>query len=631
MRRALVTVMLAAALGPGAALGADGDLDPGFGTGGTATIDLGGDAVGAGVAVQPDGKLVVAGSVGTDFAVARLNPDGTPDTSFAGGSTLVDFGGDDTATSVALLPDGRIAVAGFTGAGGAGADPFDFAVALLGPDGEPDTAFSGDGRQTVEFGHDDRAQAVAADATGQIVVAGTHDDGTPAFAFARLTASGALDVNFGDAGRKEVAFPGPARLDALALTPAGGVVGAGSTSDATPAADMAVVRLQDDGDQDTAFSGDGRVVVDFGADDRASGVAARGDGSIVVAGTSLGSTADFALASLEPDGDLDVNFGDEGRQTATFGTGLPGSDEVATDVAVTSIGRIAVAGWTDTGDDPDQFALAMFGRDGAPSAGFSENGKRTVDFGADDEAAGLAARGNSIYLAGTTVAGADSEVAVAALEGGGPRVAIRDAAAFETSTNANIPLSLSAASSVPVSVRLTTFAGTARPDRDFTPVDTTVTFPAGTTTLRVPVPLIDDRTVEPVETFTVGLSEPTEAGLGRDVGLVRISSNERDRRAPVLTRVRVRPKIFRVARGARVSYRLSERASVLLSFRVKRRGRWEPFVGRRLIGRAGSNALALHRRIAGRRLRPGRYRVDLRATDGARNHSKRVRRTFTVR
>jgi uncharacterized delta-60 repeat protein len=637
MRRALVTVLLAAALGPVAALAADGDLDTGFDQDGTTTIGLGGDDAASGAAVQPDGKLVVAGSsdagtTGTDFAVLRLNPDGTPDTTFSGdGSTVVDFGGDDTARAVALLPDGGIAVVGFTDLGGTAADPQDFAVALLEPDGTADGSFSGDGRQTVDFGHDDRAHGVAIDADGQILVAGTHDDGSPAFAFARLTPGGALDVGFGDVGRKEVVFVGPAELDSVALTPTGGIVAAGSMTDATPAADMVVARLEGDGDQDTAFSGDGRAVIDFGGDDRAAGVAARRDGSVVVAGTSTTGSGGVVLASLEPDGDLDVNFGDLGRQTVTFGSSATGSDEAASDVAVTSTGRIAVAGRADSGNDPDQFAVALLGRDGAPSAGFSANGKRTVDFGGDDETVAVVPRGNRIYLAGTTGASPDRDFAVAVLEGGGPRVAIRDAAAFETSGLVNVPVNLTAASNVPVTVRVTTIAGTARAGRDFVPVDTTLTFPVGTTAARATVTLVDDSTVEPVETFVVALSEPGEAGLGRDAATIRISSNERDRRAPVLSRVRVRPKTFRAARGGRVSYRLSERASVLLAFQVKRRGRWQPFVARRLSGRAGANALRMRRRIAGRRLRAGRYRVVLRASDIARNQSKRVRRTFTVR
>jgi uncharacterized delta-60 repeat protein len=637
MRRLLVTVLLAAALGPVAALAADGDLDTGFDEDGTTTIGLGGDDAAAGAAVQADGKLVVAGTsvagtTGADFAVVRLNPDGTPDTSFSGGgSTLIDLGGEDTASGVALLPDGRIAVVGFTDLGGTAADPHDFAVVLLEPDGTPDGSFSGDGRQTVDFGHDDRAHAVAVDANGRIVVAGTHDDGSPTFAFARLTPAGALDVEFGGVGRKEVAFGGPAELDAVAVTPAGGVVAAGSMTDATPAADMVVARLEGDGDQDATFSGDGRVVIDFGGDDRAAGVAARRDGSVVVAGTSTTGSGGVVLASLEPDGDLDVNFGDLGRQAVTFGSTAAGSDEAASDVTVTSTGRIAVAGRADSGDDPDQFAVALLGRDGAPSAGFSANGKRTVDFGGDDETVAVVARGNRIYLAGTTGAAPDRDLAVAALEGGGPRVAIRDAAAFETSGIVNVPVSLSAASNVPVTVRVTTIAGTARAGRDFVPVDTTLTFPVGTTAARATVSLVDDSAVEPVETFLVALSEPTEAGLGRDTATIRITSNERDRRAPVLSRVKVRPKAFRAARGGKVKYRLSERASVLLQFKVKRRGRWQPFVARRLSGRLGANALRLGRRIAGRRLRAGRYRVVLRASDIARNQSKRVRRGFTVR
>src|SRR5215218_464539 len=199
MKPVALTLTIALLLAGATALAADGDLDGGFAGSGTATLDLGGDEVARATAVQADGKLVVAGSTdaGTsqDFAIARYDPDGTLDLTFSGdGHTAVSFGGDDAATAVTALSDGRIAVAGATTAGATASDPSDFAVAVLTSDGDLDTSFSGDGRQTVQFGDDDRAQALAADASGRLVVGGTHDDGSPTFAFARLTTAGALDA-----------------------------------------------------------------------------------------------------------------------------------------------------------------------------------------------------------------------------------------------------------------------------------------------------------------------------------------------------------------------------------------------------------------------------------------------------
>src|SRR5262249_24021387 len=103
-----------------------GDLDTTFNTSGKAEIyfDLGGSNGddGRAVAIQPDGKIVVVGAVerdssNYDFGISRLNPDGSPDTTFSGdGEATVSFdaGGSrsDRATGVAIQPDGKIVVVG---------------------------------------------------------------------------------------------------------------------------------------------------------------------------------------------------------------------------------------------------------------------------------------------------------------------------------------------------------------------------------------------------------------------------------------------------------------------------------------------------------------------------------------
>src|SRR4029079_12810350 len=97
-----------------------------------------------------------------------FNPDGSPDTSFSGdGKQTTDFGGfDDQATAVALQADGKIVAVG-SGANG------DFALARYSAGGSLDTSFSGDGKQTTDFGAQDRATGVAVQSDGKIVVVGT--------------------------------------------------------------------------------------------------------------------------------------------------------------------------------------------------------------------------------------------------------------------------------------------------------------------------------------------------------------------------------------------------------------------------------------------------------------------------
>src|SRR3990172_3480045 len=92
-----------------------GDLDRSFGSGGTVISDFGGFSA-ASLALQPDGKMVVAGGSGFDFALARYNADGSLDAGFgSGGMVTTDFGDWDGAHAVAIQADGKIVVAGSFG------------------------------------------------------------------------------------------------------------------------------------------------------------------------------------------------------------------------------------------------------------------------------------------------------------------------------------------------------------------------------------------------------------------------------------------------------------------------------------------------------------------------------------
>src|SRR5262249_21381518 len=149
---------------------ADGSLDATFANTGAGTIDFGfagGNGQATGVALQADGKIVVsgfgdvAGSGQNDFAVARLNADGSLDASFNGtGKVPTDSAFNAQATAVALRPSaGKIVVAGF---GNQPAGSASFLAARLNTNGTLDTSFNGTGKQSVSFGATDRAYAVAA-------------------------------------------------------------------------------------------------------------------------------------------------------------------------------------------------------------------------------------------------------------------------------------------------------------------------------------------------------------------------------------------------------------------------------------------------------------------------------------
>jgi len=144
----------------------DGSLNASFGVGGMVTTDLGSSGssgdYGYSVVLQSDGKIVVSGMSNYNFAVVRYNPEGSLDTTFAGdGKATTDFGSNDMGLSVALQYDGKIVVAGLSGGV--------FAVARYNVDGSLDTSFSGDGKVNTEAGS---GYGVAVQSDGKVVVAG---------------------------------------------------------------------------------------------------------------------------------------------------------------------------------------------------------------------------------------------------------------------------------------------------------------------------------------------------------------------------------------------------------------------------------------------------------------------------
>jgi uncharacterized delta-60 repeat protein len=140
------------------------------------------------VALTGDGKIVVVGRVGLGpavFALARFDATGAPDPEFgAGGLVTTPIGtGDAVANAVAVQPDGKLVVAGYAFDGGTAG----FAVVRYTADGVPDPGFGAGGIVTVDFyGADDRAECVAIQPDGGIVVAGSAGNVRAGLGLARL-------------------------------------------------------------------------------------------------------------------------------------------------------------------------------------------------------------------------------------------------------------------------------------------------------------------------------------------------------------------------------------------------------------------------------------------------------------
>jgi uncharacterized delta-60 repeat protein len=386
----------------------NGSLDPGFSGDGRQRTNFGGPDEANGVALQADGKIVaVGGSGGRDFALARYNPNGSLDPGLSGdGRQTTDFPGWDLATGVALQPDGKIVVVGSAAADESGSGVEDFALARYNADGSLDTSFSGDGRQTTEFGGFDRATGVALQPDGKIVAVGS---GVDDFALARYNADGSLDTSFSGDGRQTTDFGGVGGgfdgAEGVALQADGKIVAVGRGADGGVA--FALARYNADGSLDTSFSGDGQQTTDFsgvgGGFDEAYGVALQGDGKIVAVGGSIGIDSGFGLARYNPDGSLDTSFSGDGMQRTAIG-----DDAQANGVALQGDGKIVAAGAAGF----DHFALARYNADGSLDTSFSGDGQLTTDVGGP--ANGVALQGDGkIVAAGYSFGAASDDFALA--------------------------------------------------------------------------------------------------------------------------------------------------------------------------------------------------------------------------
>jgi len=352
-----------------------GKLDDSFGTKGRVTTDFPGlAAVPSAVLVQPDGKILVAGGAfplfvfAGNFKLARYNPDGTLDAGFGnGGIVTTNFGAGSFAFDLALQPDGKIIAAGtvFVDFSSDDSSNTDFGLARYNADGTLDPSFGTGGKVLTDFdGFNDDAMAVLLQPDGKIVAAGSAKN--PAsfydFALARYLPDGTLDASFGSAGKVRTDFGAQNfdRAHAAVLQPDGKIVAAGFASLAFGDTRYAVARYGADGTLDPTFSGDGKTRLHFGSCcERANGVLLQADGKVVVVGfpDSESSDSEFVLARLDASGALDPGFGKNGRVRTSFGN-LNGG---ANSAVMQADGKIIAVGFQATSTDKAvEFALARY-------------------------------------------------------------------------------------------------------------------------------------------------------------------------------------------------------------------------------------------------------------------------------
>jgi uncharacterized delta-60 repeat protein len=301
-------------------LNADGSLDSSFDGDGLVTTTIGpAKCEGNAVAIQTDGKIVVAGTsseangASSDLAVARYNVNGSLDSSFDGdGKVQVSIDAFNEGKAVKIQADGKIVVGGFTSDG----VNEDFALVRLNANGSLDTAFHGDGIVTTDFGSlFDEANAMAIQSDGRIVLAGSMHNGlNKDFAVARYNADGSFDGAFNGVGRLTTRVGGGNDVArAVVIQPNGRIVVAGETvvGGIVPTA-LVIVRYSANGTLDATFDGDGKAItgIDFGSSS-ANAVLLQTDGKILIAGQSAAypEANHFVLARYESNGSLDAGYG----------------------------------------------------------------------------------------------------------------------------------------------------------------------------------------------------------------------------------------------------------------------------------------------------------------------------------
>jgi uncharacterized delta-60 repeat protein len=376
----------------------DGSLDSSFGVGGKITTRLSENDKAYAVALQPDGKIVVAGtayigpsphSANYGFALVRYNPDGSLDSSFDGDGKLITdfFDSLDEASGVLVQRDGKIVAAGFATNGPNNGTTYEFAMVRYNPDGSLDPTFDGDGKVLTDFfGSGDRAYGALLQPDDRIVLAGVCYSASSSadFALARYNPDGSLDSSFDGDGKVNTPFVSNYEEYAasLALTPDNRIVAGGwannNSSFQGGKPDFAVARYQPDGSLDNSFDGDGRFTLDFDGIndyDQAYSVAVQADGKIIAVGYAKsldgnpnGTHTDFAILRLNPNGTLDSSFGNNGRVWTDFGifnppAGLTG--DTAYGVKIQPDGKFVVAGEVSFHEGLSLFGVARYEGDAA--------------------------------------------------------------------------------------------------------------------------------------------------------------------------------------------------------------------------------------------------------------------------
>jgi uncharacterized delta-60 repeat protein len=422
-RASLILILIGTLIVSSSALAEGSILDPTFGTNGIVVTDLGGPSdTGANIVLQPDGKIIVAGSAELDSnfpgfrtpVIVRYNPDGTLDSTFGTGGKLIAI--IHGPARIALQTDGKLVLGGQLNGG--------FALARYSSNGTLDNTFGANG--VAIAGGNDNFTLLFGDLTiqsdGKIVVVGTQETGGHTYpaVIARFNANGTLDEDFRLKFFDDTNFPGSLQHFArgVAIQSDGKIILSGNMTSNEGGSNITLGRLTTEPDPwfDPTFGTSGTVVTPLANFTHGQGaLAIQADGKIVLAGTMTDSfnpiNENLVLARYNNNGTLDTALGGSGIVITDLG-----QNEVGNDVAIQADGKMIIAG-RRYNESTSDILLVRYNSDGSLDGSFGDAGKVISDLGgSSDSALGMSLQPDGKILA----AGAKDGDAVLARYGGTP-------------------------------------------------------------------------------------------------------------------------------------------------------------------------------------------------------------------
>jgi uncharacterized delta-60 repeat protein len=360
----------------------NGTLDSTFAGTGIISTDTFGIAGNFSAVQLPDHKILCSGKSGTHIGVIRLNPDGTPDQSFGNAglaqTPLIEDGGY-TNKTMAAGPDGKIVVCG--NANGPIPNQTLYALSRLNPNGTLDSSFAVNGLLKLSsdfFNLSVRSVAVQSD--GKILMTGVEflPGANSPFLIERLKLDGTLDSTFGTNGFVAIDnFVNPANYSSLITQTDGKIILTGTSRDTWNYRES-IYRFNTDGSIDLGLNGTGNQFISLGkSTDFATALAIGPNDEIVAGGFSNSQTQDnIALTRHLPDGSPDLTLGTNGTRSVHF-FGLTSGNYIVSDyksiaMAVQPDGKTVFAGNADRGQRV--LVLSRVNVDGSLDSTFANNG-----------------------------------------------------------------------------------------------------------------------------------------------------------------------------------------------------------------------------------------------------------------